>query len=193
MGPAIPELSTERLLLRPFAMTDAPAVKVLAGAAEVAATTLVPHPYPDGAAEAWIASHGELAARGERIDWAIERRADRVLLGVVGLGLVAPHRRGAIGYWLGTPFWNQGYATEACRRVVGFGFAELGLHRIEGPFFPRNAASARVLEKVGMRYEGTLRGHVLRGDAFEDVAMYAILDDEWDEQSASPVSPVDRT
>jgi [ribosomal protein S5]-alanine N-acetyltransferase len=191
--PAIPELFTERLFLRPFTLADAPAVQVLAGAAEVAATTLVPHPYPEEAAEAWIASHGELAARGERIDWAIERRADRTLLGVVGLGLVAPHRRGAIGYWLGTPFWNQGYATESARRVVAFGFAELGLHRIEGPFFSRNAASARVLEKIGMRYEGTLRGHVLRGDTFEDVAVYAILRDVWDEQAAIIAPPADRT
>ena len=181
MMPAIPELQTERLLLRPFQATDAPAVQTLASAAEVAATTLVPHPYPEGAAAAWIASHAEAAARGERFEWAIERRADRALLGVIGLGLETAHRRGAVGSWLGVPFWNQGYATEAARRVVAFGFAELDLHRIEGPFFPRNAASARVLEKVGMRYEGTLRGHVLRGDAFEDVAMYAMLRGEWDD------------
>jgi [ribosomal protein S5]-alanine N-acetyltransferase len=193
MTSAIPELRTERLLLRPFTLADAPAVQVLAGAPEVAATTFVAHPYPDGAAASWIASHGEQAARGEGIAWAIERRADRVLLGVVSLALVAPHRRGTIGYWLGVPFWNQGYTTEAARRVVAHGFVELGLHRIEGPCLSSNAASARVLEKIGMRYEGTLRGHILRGDAFEDITLYAILRGDWDNPSAIVAPPVERT
>ena len=92
-----------------------------------------------------------------------------MLLGAIGLGLVTPHRRGSLGYWLGVPFWGQGYATEAVRRVVAYGFAELRLHRIEATVFSGNAASARVLEKVGMRCEGTLRGYIFKGDAAIDL------------------------
>ena len=179
MPPAVPTLKTERLLLRPFELTDAASVQLLASAAEVAATTLeLPHPYPEGAAEAWIATHVEAAMQGTGYTWAIVRSAGGVLLGAISLGIRAKHARGSLGYWLGLPYWNQGYMTEAARRVVTFGFEELRLHRIEASCFPRNVGSARVMQKAGLRYEGTLRGDVRKGDTFEDVAQYGLLRDD---------------
>jgi ribosomal-protein-alanine N-acetyltransferase len=176
----IPNLHTARLTLRPFAPADVTNVQRLAGAAEVAATTLnLPHPYLDGMAETWIAGHEERADQGIGLTWAIVRRDDTVLLGAISLGLHARQPRGGLGYWLGVPYWNQGYTTEAAYRVVTYGFAERGLYRIEAGCFPRNRASSRVMEKVGMRYEGVLRGYLRKGETMEDVAMYAVLRPEF--------------
>ena len=180
MTAPIPTLETERLRLRPFARADAPRVRDLAGAPEVAATTLhIPHPYPEGAAESWIAAHAAIAAGGTGLNWAIVRRADEALLGSISLGIVPAHARGELGYWLGVPYWNRGYTTEAARRVVAYGFAELGLHRLQATCLPRNRGSSRVMEKAGLTYEGLLRGFVRKGEVFEDVAMYALLRPDW--------------
>lgn len=176
MTSPLPTLETGRLILRPFTLADAPAVQALAGAAEVARTTLnIPHPYPDGAAEAWIGSHADNAAAGRSYVWAVVRRAGGVLMGSISLGVEARHRRAEMGYWLGLPYWNQGYMTEAARRILAFGFDELGLQRIQATCFPHNVASARVMEKAGLIYEGLLRRYVLKGDQFEDVLIYARL------------------
>lgn len=176
----IPVFSTERLLLRPFAAADAARVQALAGAPEVAATALnIPHPYPDGAAESWIARHLAAADEGSGFTWAIVRRGDETLLGAITLGLTERHQRGSLGYWLGVPYWNQGYTTEAARRVTAFAILERGCYRVEAGCFPRNVASARVMEKAGLRYEGVLRGYLRKGDHFEDVATYALLRPEF--------------
>jgi RimJ/RimL family protein N-acetyltransferase len=183
----IPTLETERLILRPFTPADAPTVRELAGLPEVAATTLnIPHPYPAGLAEQWIGRHAEGAANGEIYTFAIARRADGQLLGGIGIGGGGAHKRAEIGYWLGVRYWNRGYTSEAARRVVAFGFEQLGLNRIQSTHFPRNPASGRVMQKAGMTYEGVQRGYLLKGDTFEDVAMYAILRADWERPPRPP-------
>lgn len=179
MDSTIPALTTERLLLRRFASEDAPTVQALASATEIAATTLnLLHPYPDGAAAQWIGRHAEAAAEGKAYTWAIIRAEDATLLGAITLGVEQRHARGVLGYWLGVPYWTHGYTTEATRRVLAFGLTELGLHRIEALCFPRNRASARVMEKAGLHYEGLLRGYVRKGATFEDVLVYAVLEED---------------
>jgi ribosomal-protein-alanine N-acetyltransferase len=170
-----PTLRTERLLLRPFSLEDATAVQRLAGVREIAATTLnVPHPYLDGVAESWIGTHADAWNRQERVTFAITSAADG-LLGAISLHLRPTHRRAELGYWVGQPFWNRGYATEAAGAVIAFGFEALGLNRIHASHFTRNPASARVMLKSGMRFEGILRQHVIKGEHPEDLAEYAIL------------------
>jgi RimJ/RimL family protein N-acetyltransferase len=176
---SLPTLRTERLLLRPFTLADAPRVQALAGAREVAATTLtIPHPYEDGVAEAWITGHAAAWAQGKRLSLAITTEPDG-LVGCIGLSVAAEHRHAEIGYWIGVPYWNRGFATESAAAVLAYGFGELGLHRIVGRYFARNPGSGKVLQKLGMRHEGTLREHVRRWDRFEDLACCAILEDEW--------------
>lgn len=177
--PTIPEMTTERLLLRPFVPGDANRVIELLQRPEIAATTLnITHPYPEGAAASWIASHPGAAETGEAFTWAICRREDGLLLGAIGIHIDARHLRGTIGYWLGVPYWNQGVTTEAARAIVDYGFTELELHRIDATCLPRNIGSSRVMEKAGMTYEGTLRGYVQKDGVFEDAAMYAVVRDE---------------
>jgi ribosomal-protein-alanine N-acetyltransferase len=169
-------IECERLRLRPFTLADSPEVARLAGDPLVAETTLnIPHPYPPGAAEAWIGRHREDAERGYALNLALERREDRALLGSIGLGIVPEHGRAEIGYWIGVPYWGSGYATEATRAVIAYAFDELGLNRVYAYHFTGNPASGRVMEKAGMRFEGELRGHQRKGGEYRDSRLYGIV------------------
>ena len=175
-----PTLVTAHLVLRPFRADDAPAVTLLAGAREVADTTLhIPHPYPAGAAEAWIATHPPAWAAGTLATYAIVDGAEGALRGAIGLAIEPAHARAELGYWVGVPYWGRGIATEAARALVGFGFTRLALHRVQARHLTRNPASGRVMQKLGMRLEGVHREAFRKHDRFEDTAMYAVLDREW--------------
>lgn len=171
-----PTLRTARLMLRPFVAEDAPVLQALAGAYEIAAETLsVPHPYPDGAAEQWIAGHQAEFDENRIHHFAID---DGALVGTIGL-IMKGDRIAEIGYWIGVPFWNRGYASEAAAEVVRYGFEECGLHRIFACHFVRNPGSGKVMTKIGMQYEGTMRRHVLKWDEYLDISFYGILRDDW--------------
>lgn len=86
---------------------------------------------------------------------------------------------GDIGYEVAPEHWDQGYATEAAQTMVRLGFQELGLHRISSWCIADNAASARVLEKVGMKQEGRLRENEYFKGRWWDTLLYALLKDEW--------------
>lgn len=176
----IPRLSTERLVLRPFTLADGPVVEDLAGAREVADTTLaMPHPYPAGGGAMWISTHADNWSRNSVLALAVCDRQSQDLLGAVSLHVDEMHRHGEIGYWIGAKYWGNGYATEAARAMVDYGFTELGLHRVQARHFIRNPASGRVLQKIGMTLEGTHRDLYVRWDQFETVDVYAVLESEW--------------
>jgi len=84
-----------------------------------------------------------------------------------------------MGYWIARECWNRGYATEAAAALLAYAFEALGLHRVYARHFPRNPPSGRVMQKLGMVYEGRQREHVLRWDVFEDLDCYGILRSEW--------------
>jgi ribosomal-protein-alanine N-acetyltransferase len=174
-----PTLRTPRLVLRPFRPDDAAAVQRLAGDRSVASTALnIPHPYPDGLAESWIATHRPAWEVGDRATFAITTLDDE-LRGCIALKLTQRHRRGELGYWIGREYWGQGFAPEAARAVVDFAFGVLALNRVQASYLPRNPASGRVLEKLGMSREGLHRERYRKGDQFEDVIEFAILRREW--------------
>jgi len=169
-------METARLKLCPFELGDATRVRELAGDYEIARTTLhVPHPYPDDAAEAWIQSLHAAADEGRAYGFAVTRKTDGELLGVVSLGLVKEHQRAELSYWMGRPYWGHGYTSEAARRLLDFGFNDLHLNRIFAFAFTDNPASTRVMEKIGMQYEGTLRQHVCKWGEYKDLAAYGCL------------------
>jgi [ribosomal protein S5]-alanine N-acetyltransferase len=187
---ASPTLETARLLLRPFEQSDAPEVRRLAGDPAVADTTLnIPHPYPEGVAETWIAAHPQIFADGSGANWAVVARAGEMLLGSISIGIAASHSRAEMGYWLGRAYWGLGHTTEAAAAVLHYCFAERGLHRVLAHHFSRNPASGRVMQKIGMRHEGTLRGHMRKGEGWEDLEVYGILRHEW-EHATGTVPPV---
>jgi len=176
-----PTILTARLRLRSLAAADAPSIQRLAGDFGVADTTLsIPHPYEDGMAEAWIASLGDEPEASRQAVFAVTDGATAAFYGAVGLIIEWPHMRAEMGYWIGQPYWGRGYATEAARAVLEYGFHGLGLQRIHACHFTRNPASGKVLVKIGMRHEGVARRHLLRWDRFEDVALYGILREEFE-------------
>jgi RimJ/RimL family protein N-acetyltransferase len=175
-----PSLETARLLLRPLTTADAPAVQRLAGDKEVASTTLnIPHPYPDGAAEMWIGTLPQAFDSGEAAVFGITLHDGGELVGTCGLRLELPHARAEIGYWVGREYWGRGVATEAARAVIDYAFTRLGIRRVYAHFYTRNPASGAVMRKLGMTYEGRLRGHVLKWGVFEDIELYGVLKEEW--------------
>ena len=137
-----PTIETERLILRPFELSDAKDVQRLAGDWAIADTTLnVPYPYEDGMAEQWISTHEQKFEAGELANFAIVFRAGGTLIGAIGLRIVQRFDRAELGYWIGKPYWNQGYCTEAGHAVLRYGFTELNLNRIHASHLKRNPAS----------------------------------------------------
>jgi len=174
-----PTLETKRLRLRRFTLADAADVQRLAGDRDVASTMMIPHPYEVGMAEHWVSTHLEGFNRGELATFAITLRESAVLVGAISLTIRRKHSRGELGYWIGKPYWNRGYCTEAAKAILQFGFVELGLNRIHASHFTRNPASGRVMQKIGMTYEGRLRQHVEKWGVFEDLDLYGILPGEF--------------
>jgi len=146
----------------------------LAGERAIAATTLrIPHPYSDADCQAWIDSALETSAEGDAYQFAIVRTETNELIGSIGLTVQQHWERAEIGYWIGVPYWGRGFATEAAVEAVRFGFEDLGLNRIYASVFANNPASARVLEKAGLTYEGRHVQSIQKWDEFLDTLTYA--------------------
>ncbi len=91
------------------------------------------------------------------------------------VGIDAANERAELGYWVGKPFWGHGFATEAGRAAVAFAFDTLELKRVFASAIAENAASKRVLEKIGMRHEGVQRAHICRFGVTSDLELYGVL------------------
>lgn len=172
-----PTLETARLRLRPYTETDIPELLPLIGTREVAATTLrIAHPYTEQDARAFF----ESARESDKLWLAITLRSDGHQIGGIGLRVEEQHKHAELGYWLGVNFWGRGYATEAAREIVRYGFQILGLHRIFASHFKHNPASGHILRKIGMQYEGCQREHLRKWDQFVDSELYGIIRREWE-------------
>ena len=174
---APPILRTARLVLNGFEPEDAADLTLLAGDRDIADTTLaIPHPYEMDHALGWIGNQRRESARGRAANFAIRLSAGSPLIGCVGLRDVDPeHLQAELGFWIGKPWWSQGYASEAAAAAVRFGFEALGLNRICAHHMVRNPAAGKVLQHIGMQREGVLRQRVRKWGIFEDVVLYAIL------------------
>jgi RimJ/RimL family protein N-acetyltransferase len=161
--------------LRRLALADATRVQLLAGEREVAEmTALIPHPYPDGAAEEYIAAQSPAWGSGKEYSYAV-LAADETLVGAVSLRPVAAEREN-VGYWIGRPYWGRGYATAALRAMIALGFGLLDVEKLTASHLARNPASGRVMEKCGMRllstgereHRGTVEAFCVRGITREE-------------------------
>jgi [ribosomal protein S5]-alanine N-acetyltransferase len=171
-------LETERLILRAPSLADVGTIKVIINHPDIAKMTLnIPYPYPDTAAIEWISNLE--SSEAIRYNFLITMKDNGAVIGGIGLHPHERFKRAEIGYWLGLDFWNKGYATEATRRIIDFGFEALGLERIQAGYLPENPASRRVMEKAGMQYEGTLRNYVQKADTNYDLGYCAIIRQDW--------------
>ena len=129
-------------------------------------------------AEQWIGTHVPNWNAQEHLTLAIASESEG-LLGAISLIIELQHRKAELGYWIGIPFWGHGYATEAARAVLEYGFGPLGLNRIEAHYLAQNPASGKVMEKLGMQREGVLRQYVVKWGVADDIVMYGILSSEY--------------
>ena len=112
--------------------------------------------------------------------FAITNSADNAFMGDIGLRVNERFNRAELGFWLGEPFWNQGYMSEAIPAVIKFGFRELKLHKIVARHLPNNPASGRVMIKNGMIKEGELKDHVRRKGKYLSLIQYRLTKPEYE-------------
>lgn len=174
-----PTLTTKDLFLRPFLPGDAQDVKRLGGDAAVVDTLFTLNLCTPGVAHQWIAHQHEHFEKGEWVNFAITDRVSGHLMGSVGLDIDRLHHNAEIIYWIGKMYWGNGYATQAARATLEYGFNKLYLHRIYARYLARNPASGRVLKKIGMTWEGRLREHLKKRGVFEDIEVMGILRHEF--------------
>lgn len=176
MAIATPTLQTERVTLRPFAEADRDALFELQSNAHVLR-------YWDSApwtersrADRFLATCRQMAEEGSGVRLAIDRSADDVFLGWCTLSRWNPDFRSAgTGYCFTEAAWGHGYATEAAHALLTWAYETLDLNRVQAEVDTRNAASARVLEKLGFVREGTLRQDCIVNGDVSDSWVYGLL------------------
>lgn len=176
-------LKTNRLLLRQLTIEDSERIEELAGDYDVAKSTLnIPHPYPKGSAIQFIESVLSAEKNNKIVMFAITEIESQLLIGLININLSAPYKRGELAYWVGKQYWGKGYGTEATKSLLEYGFNQLNLNKMFAASFTSNPGSWRIMEKVGMKYEGTLKQHVARFDQYYDLSYYGLLKVEFDEE-----------
>jgi len=173
-------IKTKRLLLRPPEQSDSSAIQKAAGIREIADTMIsLPHPYPLGEAERYIVRQMAEREAGHSVTFIIEQKTEG-FCGLIELREIDHiHSQGELSSWLKMEAWGRGYMSEAVQALVGYGFENIGLNRLYAYHMLRNPATDRVLEKNGFKQEGLLRQRVRKWGIFEDVALWAILRNEW--------------
>jgi RimJ/RimL family protein N-acetyltransferase len=177
---AAPELHTARLRLRPFADADADLLFALHSDPVVMRYWDSPPWTEPARGKRFVAMCRKTEEEGTGVRLAIERASDGAFVGWCGLFEWNPdYRSASMGYCLDGAMWGQGYATEAARAMLQWGFDTLDLNRVQAEADTRNPASARVLEKVGFVREGTLREDCVVNGEVSDSWVYGLIRRDW--------------
>lgn len=180
-------IETERLRLRPFNRGDVDAVFSYRSRKDVAEFLFDQPMNHEECAEAVRARTTQVAFTGEgdKILLAVERREDDRLIGEVSLiWRSVADQQAEVGYILHPDGQGRGLATEAATALLGFAFEVAGMHRVYARCDARNAASARVMERLGMRQEAHFREHAHFKGQWDEELFFAILDREWFDRSS---------
>ncbi|MED1300725.1 GNAT family N-acetyltransferase [[Bacillus thuringiensis] serovar konkukian] len=173
-------IETERLILRSLQLYDALVIEKLAGDYDVAKTTLsIPNPYPKGSAKDFITHMLQAETDKKVVIFSILAKNTKKLIGVINFNLNHIHKRGELAYWIGKPYWGNGFGTEAAKALLHYGFNELHLNKIFAAAFTNNPGSWRIMEKIGMKHEGTFNQHVVKSGEPMDITYYGISLDEY--------------
>lgn len=175
-----PLLETERLILRQLTGTDAPALFEFFRDPDYTRFLSFDSHTSIEQTKNFIAWTAEIFRQKDSIRWAIQLRSGP-LIGTAGLHFWKRELRCAeVGYHIGPLFWGNGYATEALSALVGFGFHEMNLNRIEGRHNAGNDASGSVMRKLGFQQEGILRQREIKGGALVDVVQFSLLRQDYE-------------
>lgn len=179
----INRLETDRLIIRPITTDDITALHELYSDPSVArfVSFLLLNTHIDES-RAYVESIIESYMAQKVAEWAVVEKESNTLVGCCGFVHYWPeHARAELAYWYHKDFRGKGYAAEAARAVVEYGFTVLNLHRIEATVDPENIPSQKLLEKIGMRKEGLLREYKFcRGlQQYRDRYMYGLIRPDW--------------
>ncbi len=178
----LPKLFTNRLVLDQLNSSDIPKIIEYAGNSKIAEMTLnIPHPYEEKDAIFWLnRAHQGLKDKTE-YSFAVRLKSSEAFIGGIGLMVNNRFNLAEFGYWIAEPFWNNGYATEATRALLEFGFEELQLNKIHASHLIGNPASGRVMIKNRMIKEGELKDHVRKDDVYNSLIQYRLTRSEFSE------------
>ena len=175
-----PRLETDRLVLRKMTPGDAAAVFAYASDPEVTRYVLWETHRSVEDSRAFLDLTVRKYEGGGEPDWGMVYKGDGRFVGTCGfVGWSREHARAEMGYVLNPRYRGRGLVPEAVRAMIAFGFEKMDLNRVEARCVVENTASARVMEKAGMTYEGTLRQREFLKGAYRDMKLYAILRGEY--------------
>jgi ribosomal-protein-alanine N-acetyltransferase len=175
-----PTIDTARLTLRPLTMADDAAIYAYGSDPEVTKYVLFETHNSIEDTKIFLQATLEQYSNNEPTSLGIELKENRELIGSIGyLNWNEAHKRIEIGYALSRDFWNNGYVSEAAKGLIDHLFSHSDLIRIEARCRAENFASARVMEKAGMKFEGLLRKQIFSKGEHHDMKMYSIIRDEW--------------
>lgn len=158
-------LMSNRLILRPFTLSDAHQVVKLAGDKRVSMTTLnIPHPYSLQAAQEWITSLIGQDSQRESLVLAVEKKVTGELIGAVSL-VGIEGSKAEIGYWIGHPYWGNGYCTQAVKCLIEVSQTTLGINHFYAEHLATNPASGKVMTKNGMQFLSSVLKNDRHGNA----------------------------
>ena len=170
-----PKIETERLFLGELKAADIPAIVKHASNKNISDFTLnLPFPYSEKDAIYWINLANQGFKDGTNIIFGIKRKSDNQFIGGIGLTIARIFNRAEIGYWIAEPFWGKGYATEATRSIIKYGFEHLDLNKFTSSYLAKNPASGKVMKKSGMTKEGELKEHVHKASEYHDLIVFGL-------------------
>lgn len=176
MQKTYPTLITDRLVLNQPVLSDVEDIEnVLKDEIYYRNTINIPKPYTKESAIYWVNLARELFESGNGLILAIRTSANGKIIGGIGLGIDSKFNKAELGYWLHQDFWNKGFATEAVKAVIKFGFEELKLKRIFSTHFDFNIASGKVMENAGMKKEGVMECFTKKDGQYQNHVLYAII------------------
>lgn len=175
----LPELETERLVLRKIRYDDIDDIHAYASNPEVSKYVFWSAHETIAATEDYVKTILALYEEGKIAPWGIQYKENRKLIGTVDFVSWQPqHKTAEIGYALSMDYWGRGIATEAAKELIRFGMNEMDLVRIQAKSLVANVGSERVMEKAGMKFEGILRKFIFVKGAHYDVKMYSIIKED---------------
>ncbi|WLR57024.1 GNAT family protein [Mesobacillus subterraneus] len=176
---SLPQLETERLILRKISLEDIDDIHTYASNPEVAKYVFWGEHETRAATEEYVKMILGLYEEGKIAPWGIHHKEDNKLIGTVDYVSWQPqHKTAEIGYALSMDYWGKGIATEAAKELIRFGMNEMDLVRIQAKSLVENRGSERVMEKAGLEFEGILRKFIYIKGAHYDVKMYAIIKED---------------
>ncbi|MFT4415819.1 GNAT family N-acetyltransferase [Fredinandcohnia humi] len=138
-------------------------------------TIYLPYPYSIEDALSWIEHHLDNFKANISYEFAITDKESGELFGAIALSNNQTFNNGEIAYWIGEEFLGNGFATEAAEGIIQFAFEEKQYHKVFARYFRSNPSSGRVMQKVGMKKEGTLFDHVRKEIRYENLVYYGII------------------